>query len=157
MTEPIVRHFQQPSVEALLRHFTQRGIEPPTVVDVSKLAPMVLDEAEAGDSAAAGIVQEHGVHLAEYALAAARKVNLHHTTFPLVLNGGVFRHPGQGLVNAIVSHLAPVYPNVQPVRSRHEPAVGALMLALESAGVVITDGVMGQIEQSMPSQELFHT
>lgn len=157
MQEPILRHFQQPNVEALLRRFTRRGIEPPTVVDVSKLAPIVLNEAEAGDAAAVGIVQEHGLHLAEYALAAARKVKLEGTAFPLVLNGGIFRHQGRGLVDAIVAHLAPVYPDVQPVRSRHEPAVGALLLALESAGVGITDTVMSDVEQSLPSHELFRT
>ena len=157
MTEPILRHFQQPNVEALLRLFTLRGSEPPTVIEVSKLAPMVLDEAEAGDAAATDIVQQHGLHLAEYALAAARKVKLAHTAFPLVLNGGIFRHRGRGLVDAIVGHLAPVYPDVQPVRSRHEPAVGALLLALESAGVVITDTIMNYVEQSLPSYELFRT
>jgi N-acetylglucosamine kinase-like BadF-type ATPase len=157
MTEPILRHFQQPNVEALLRGFTLRGIEPPTVIDVSKLAPMVLDAAEDGDSAAAHIVQQHAVRLAEYALAAARKVKLDGATFPLVLNGGIFRHPGRRLVDTILSHLVPIYPDISPIRSRHDPAVGALLLALESADVGISDPVMSRVEQSLPASSLFRT
>jgi N-acetylglucosamine kinase-like BadF-type ATPase len=157
MTEPILRHFQQPNIEALLRRFTLRGIEPPTALDVSKLAPMVLDAAEAGDSAAAHIVQQHAVRLAEYALAAARKVKLDGETFPLVLNGGIFRHPGRRLVDAILSHLVPIYPDISPVRSRYDPAVGALLLALESADVGINDSVVSRVEQSLPTSSLFCT
>lgn len=157
MTEHVLRHFQQPDTEALLRHFTLRGNVPPGNIEVSQLAPMVLDEAEAGDSAALGIVQAHGLRLAEYVLVAARKVKLDGTNFPLVLNGGIFRHPGRRLVEAIVAHLAPAYPDVQPVRSRHEPAVGALLLALESAGLVITNDVMRRVEQSLPPRSLFQT
>lgn len=157
LTEPVLKHFSQASVEDLLRRFTLRGITPPTPVEVSKLAPIVLRDAESGDAAAAHIVQQHGLRLAEYVLAAARKVRLDGTAFPLVLNGGIFRHPGQGLVNAIISQLAPVCPDVKPIRSRHEPAVGALLLALESAGVDISAAVMRQVEGSLPSRDLFHT
>jgi N-acetylglucosamine kinase-like BadF-type ATPase len=157
MTGPVLRHFQQNGVEDLLRRFTLRGTMPPGNIEVSKLAPVVLDEAEAGDAAAAFIVQQHGLRLAEYALAAARKAGLDGATFPLVLNGGIFRHRGTGLVDAIVAHLAPVYPDVQPARSRHEPAVGALLLALEAAGVTVTDAVMSRVEQSLPSSGLFRT
>ncbi len=157
MTEPVLRHFQQPDAEALLRHFTLRGNVPPGNIEVSQLAPIVLDEAEAGDSAALGIIQQHGLRLAEYALVAARKVKLDGTNFPLVLNGGIFRHPGRRLVDAIIAHLALAYPEVRPVHSRHEPAVGALLLALESAGVVIANEVMLRVEQSLPPRSLFQT
>lgn len=157
LTGLALKQFRQATVEDLLRRFTLRGITPPSNIEVSKLAPLVLSEAEAGDLAAVRIVEQHGMRLAEYALAAARKVRFEGTAFPLVLNGGIFRHPGHRLVDSIIRHLAPVYPDVQPIRSRHEPAVGALLLALESAGVVITDAVMSRIEQSLPARDLFHT
>lgn len=157
LTEPVLKHFRQPNVEDLLHSFWRRGTTPPSNIDMSKLAPIVLDMAEAGDAAAEGIVQQHGLRLAEYAVAAARKVHLSATTFPLVLNGGIFRHPGKKLVQAIVEHLATAYPHVTPVRSRYEPAIGALLLALESAGIVITDKVMHNLEQSLPERDLFLT
>ncbi len=157
LREPVLKHFRQSDVEELLHSFSRRGAVPPTLVEVSRLAPIVLDLAEAGDAAAEQIVREHGLRLAEYAVVAARKVNLGAATFPLVLNGGIFRHTGRKLVGAIVEHLATVFPHVTPVRSRHEPAIGALLLALESAGVVISDDVMHNIEQNLPSGDLFLT
>jgi N-acetylglucosamine kinase-like BadF-type ATPase len=117
----------------------------------------VLNVAEAGDPAAEGIVQSHGVMLAEYAMVAARKVHLSAPSFPLILNGGIFRNPGQKLVQAIIDHLLPVYPHVTPIRSRFEPVVGALLLALESADIMITADIMNQLERSLPSRELFWT
>lgn len=157
LTAPVLKHFGQTNVEDLLHSLWSRGTVPPTNVEVSKLAPIVLNAAEAGDPASERMVQEHGLRLAEYALAAARKVHLDAASFPLVLSGGIFRHPGQKLVQAIVEHLSSVYPRVTPVRSRYEPMVGALLLALESARVVITDDIMSKLEQSLPSRDLFLT
>ncbi len=157
LTSLVLNHFGQNSVEALLHHFWNRETVPPTNVEVSKLAPIVLNAAEAGDIAADGIVQDHGVRLAEYAIVAARKVHLNSSSFPLILNGGIFRHPSQKLIQAIINYLRPVYPHVTPIRSRFEPVVGALLLALEGAGIVITAEIMGKLEHSLPSPELFLT
>lgn len=156
LTTLVLKHFDQTTVEDLLHSFSRRGSIPPTTLAVSKLAPVVLDAADAGDLAAVQIVEQHGLHLAEYAIAAARKVHLG-AAFTLVLNGGIFRHPGQRLVKAIVDHLHTVYPDVIPVRSRYEPAVGALLLALESAGITITDELMTNLESTFPPAELFST
>jgi N-acetylglucosamine kinase-like BadF-type ATPase len=157
LTKHVLKHFAQTDVEELLHSFSRRGTTLPTDLAVSKLAPIVLNEAEAGDAAALSIVQQHGLRLAEYAIAAARKVHLDSSAFPLVLNGGIFKHPGRRLVEAIVEHLQPVYPNVMPVRSRYEPAVGALLLALEAAGITIDDKVIANLESSFPPAELFST
>ena len=157
LTEPVLRHFGQDSVEALLHNFTRRGGTPPTDIQVSKLAPIVLHEADAGDVLASQIVMRHGTLLAEYALAAARKVCLDRTTFTLVLSGGIFRHPGQQLVDAIRAQITTVCPDVVPVRSRHEPVVGAVLLALETAGIEITPVLTSNLEQCLPSNDLFCT
>ncbi|MBE2184800.1 MAG: hypothetical protein IAE89_15325 [Anaerolineae bacterium] len=157
LTTLVLNHFGQNSVEALLHRFWNREAAPPTSGEVSKLAPIVLNAAEAGDIAAEGIVQDHGVRLAEYAIVAAHKVHLNSPSFPLILNGGIFRHPGQKLIQAIINHLRPIYPHVTPIRSRFEPVVGALLLALETAGIIITDDIIGKLEYSLPSPELFLT
>lgn len=157
LTEPVLKHFGQANVESLLHSFWNRETAPPNNIEVSKLAPIVLSTAEAGDPAAEDIVQGHGIRLAEYAVVAARKVNLSAPSFPLILNGGIFRNPGQKLVQAIIDHLLPVYPHIIPIRSRFEPAVGALLLAMESAGILITDDIMNKLECSLPSRELFLT
>jgi N-acetylglucosamine kinase-like BadF-type ATPase len=157
LTDQVLRHFGHNSVEALLHHFTRRGGVPPTGIELSKLAPMVLREADAGDTLASQIVNQHGTLLADYALAAARKVHLEQTTFRLVLNGGVFRHPGQKLVDAIKARINLFSPDVVPMRSRHEPVLGAVLLALETAGIQITPMLLHNLEQSRPSKDLFRT
>ena len=157
LTSPVLQHFEQPDVEALLHHFTQRGGTPPTVIEVSKLAPIVLHEAETGDKMASRIVRQHGTLLADYALAAVRKVSMEHTAFPLVLNGGIFRYPGQQLIEAIQAQIITVCPDVVPVRSRHEPVVGALLLAFETAGIELTPMLIDNLEVSIPSNNLFRT
>lgn len=157
LTDHVLRHFGHHSVEALLHHFTRREGMPPTLIELSKLAPIVLREADAGDELASKIVNQHGTLLADYALVAARKVHLDQTTFRLVLNGGVFRHQGQKLVDAIKARINLFPPDVVPVRSRHEPVFGAVLLAFDTAGIQITPVLMNNLEQSLPSKELFRT
>ena len=154
---PVLRHFGLDSVEALLHNFTRRDGSPPTAIEMSKLAPIVLHEADAGDALASQIVMRHGALLAEYALAAARKVYLDRTAFTLILNGGIFRHPGQQLIEAIRAQITTVCADIVPVRSRHEPAVGAVLLALETADIEITPTLISSLEQSLPSNDLFRT
>lgn len=157
LTKPVLEHFGHDSVEALLHHFTRRDGAPPAVLALSKLAPLVLREADAGDALASRIVNQHGTILADYALAAARKVHLDQTTFRLILNGGVFRHQGQKLVDAIKARINQFVPDVVPIRSRHEPALGAALLALETAGIQMTSTLLNNLEQSLPSKDLFRT
>ena len=58
-------------------------------MDEARLAPLVLDEAEAGDRVATAIVEGFGRQLGLHAVAAARRVGLGPEPFPLVLAGGV--------------------------------------------------------------------
>lgn len=156
LTEPVLAMFGQPSVEALLRRFTQRGGSRPTNTQISQIAPLLLNAADAGDTLAVRIVEQHALRLAEYALVAARKVHLGEA-FTLVLNGGVFRHPGRLLTDTLTRHIQAHYPAVMLVHSRYEPAIGALLLALEATGTVVTEAVMHEVNQTLPPAELFLT
>jgi N-acetylglucosamine kinase-like BadF-type ATPase len=155
LTEAVLRYFDQPTAEALLHAFTARlGVRP---ANVGGLTRILLDLAEEGDPTARRIVLEQGAMLGDYALAAARKVGLEGRAFPLVLTGGVLRHPSPLLLDALVARVHTTSPAAEPVRSRYEPAVGALMLALEAAGVVVNGAVMANIEATMPPSSLFET
>lgn len=157
LTAPTLAQFSQPTVEALLHHRTRHGGTPLSTIQISKLAPILLDEAEKGDPMALSIATRHGVLLAEYALAAARKVGIDSTIFNLVLNGGVFRHKGRVLVDAITRYLEQHAPGVVPLRSTYEPAVGALLLALEAADIVVDDAVLDNLNRTLPDHSLFAT
>jgi N-acetylglucosamine kinase-like BadF-type ATPase len=157
LTQPTLQFLRQDSVEGVLRLFTMRGAEKPSWIEVAKLARIVLDEAARGDAVAMKIVGEHGEGLADYCIAAARQVGIERTSFYLVLTGGVFRHPSNLTRDTIVRRVHQFNPDVRPVMSRYEPAVGALIMGLELAGVELNDEVRGNIEASLPSHDLFTT
>ena len=155
LTTRVLEYFQLASVEEVLHLMTarERAPEPP----LGRLARALLDEAAQGDPAAAGIVAEHGAALGNYALVAARKVGLDGTAFTLVLAGGVLRHPSRVLSAAVVQRVRAAAPGVQPVHSRFEPVAGAVLLALETAGVLIDPPLLDRLAASLPPAALFET
>lgn len=116
-------------VDELLYEFTRLGGHPPS--EPGRFADAVLDEAEAGDAVAREIVETAGRRLGDYARVCAARTGQLGSPFPLVLTGGVMRHPSP-LLRAAIHERVPdgvaVYPDVEPV-------VGALLLAADGCGV----------------------
>jgi N-acetylglucosamine kinase-like BadF-type ATPase len=156
LTERVLRHFELPTVEAVLHLMTRRG-ERPHGTRVAQLARPLLDEAERGDATARQIVVTHGTMLGDYALACARKVGIEGTPFTLVLTGGVLRHPSRLLGDALVARVRTTSPDVQVVNSRFEPAIGAVLLALEAADVVIDEPLLARLIPTLPPAATFET
>jgi len=142
-------------VEDVLRLFTAREGAPPR--DVYRLAPVLLDEAQRGDATARRIVRDQGSGLGDYALAAARRVGVEGTPFTLVLTGGVLREPSSLLMEAIIARVRTTSPRARPVQSRFEPAVGALLLALEAAGITIDEPLLETLTATLPPPSYFAT
>lgn len=154
LTERVLAHFGQPTVEAVLHMLTARGARP---TRHGGLARALLDEAHAGDETARRIVTAHGAALGDFALAAARQVGIEHEPFPLVLAGSVLRHPSQLLNETIVARVRRSAPNTQPVERALEPVCGALMLALEAAGVRTDAATIARIVATLPPTAFFAT
>jgi len=115
-------------VGELVYAFTRIGGLPPS--EPGRFADAVLDEAEAGDAVARDIVELVGSRLGDYARVCAARTGQLGSPFPLVLTGGVLRHPSPLLRAAICSRVpdgAAVYPELEPV-------VGALLLAADHVG-----------------------
>lgn len=115
--------------EELLHAFTRIGGLPAS--EPGRFADAVLDEAEAGDTVAGEIVDIVGGRLGDYARVCASRTGQLGSPFPLVLCGGVLRHPSMLLRASIhnrVPDAVPIYPDVEPV-------VGAVLLAADRAGV----------------------
>ncbi len=155
LTGRVVGFFDQRSVEDVLHLFTARLGERPANRD--GLARVLLDEASAGDRTARRIVADHGAALGDYALAAARRVGIDGTSFPLILTGGVFRHPSSLLTDALVSRVRTTSPEVRPMQSRFEPAIGALFLAFESGDIPVDESLLEHLLPTMPPASLFAT
>jgi N-acetylglucosamine kinase-like BadF-type ATPase len=143
------------TVEEVLHLFTGRVKQAPDHVD--QLAPLLLDEAQAGDHLAIRIVQEHGRALGDYAVAAARRVGIEGTPFTLVLAGGVFRHPSSLLPDSIIERVRATSPAVRPTFCRFEPIIGVLFAALEAAKVAVDDALLEKLVPTIPGPTLFST
>jgi N-acetylglucosamine kinase-like BadF-type ATPase len=157
LTARVLDFYQASSVEQVLHRRTARpGVHPPQP-HPARLARVLLDEAAADDPTARSMVEAHGAALGDYALVAARKVGLESSAFHLVLSGGVLRHPSRLLAQALAARVLEAAPRAMPVASPFEPAVGAVLLALEAAGVAIAPGVLENLEASLPPAALFDT
>lgn len=154
LTPAVLSYFGVDTVEAALHRCTARGKPHPPV---TPLAKVLLDVADEGDAVARRIVIEHGHALGDYALVAARKVGIEREPFYLVLSGGVMRHPSSLLPNAVIERVCQFAPDVRPVRSEFEPAIGAAMLALEAIGITIEAAVTQRLRATMLPHTLFDT
>ena len=119
--------------------------------DLPRLAAVVLDEAAAGDPIARAIATTEGRHLGAAARVAAGRVGFGDAPFPLVIAGGVLRHRASSL---IVDAIAAEVPLGQIVRPAWEPAIGALLLALDA---VAATPDLARLRTTLPPSELFAT
>ncbi len=95
-----------------------------------RFADAVLDEADAGDDVAVSIVETVAARMGDYARVCAERTGQLGAPFPLVLCGGVLRHPSALLREVVLSRVPdgrPVYPDVDPV-------VGAVLIAADRVG-----------------------
>lgn len=149
LTSRVLEYFGAGSVEEVLHRFHNR-LSHQATPSVHQLTSILLDEADAGDQAARSVVAEHGARLGDIAVVAARKVGIVDTAYPLILAGGVFRHPSRTLENAIVERMRMASPLIQPVRSAHEPIVGVLLEALAAAGVTADQTHLARVYSTLP-------
>jgi N-acetylglucosamine kinase-like BadF-type ATPase len=120
-----------PDAIALLHEFTRRGGL--TDAEHDRLAPMLLDVADAGDAVAQGIVADAGRALGLQARASAAQIGMPLDGTRVVLTGGVFRHPSDRLAAATMAEL----PGTVPVRGGPPPIAGALLLAYDRLGLAV--------------------
>lgn len=155
LTERALAIFDCATVEDLLHRFTTRGVEHPP--NEGAMVVALLDEAGRADATARRVVVDRARVAGEYALAAARRVGIERDPFTLVLAGGILRHRVPLFADAITAHVHDSAPWARPVRSRYEPAAGALFLAYETAGIAVDDGVLARLDASLPPPSLFVT
>jgi N-acetylglucosamine kinase-like BadF-type ATPase len=155
LTEAIPEALGEASVEAVLHRLTGRATK--ALREHGSLAPVVLDAAESGDDVAARIVRDHGAGLGLAVRAAAGRVGIDGRPFTLALAGGVLRHPGRALRDALVSVVLEASPDARVVQPVLEPAAGALLLAFDRAGIDVTPTIENRLHATMPAADLFDT
>jgi N-acetylglucosamine kinase-like BadF-type ATPase len=155
LTGLILATFGAPDVEEILHQLTARDI--PRPVYRRQLVRPLFEAADAGDATARQILISHGKALGDYAIAAARQVGLLEMPFPLVLTGGVLRHPSPFLREALVARVQEMIPDVRAVQSRFEPAAGAVLLALDLAHIETNPILLERLEATLPGAAFFAT
>jgi N-acetylglucosamine kinase-like BadF-type ATPase len=156
LTEAMLSHFAVETVEEILYRVTARGAMW-TTQDQAHLAPVLLDQAAAGDAVSRQIVVQAGGRNAEVALVAANAVALADQPFRLVLNGGVLRHESGLFADAIGSGVKSALPSVETVVDPPEPVIGAILLAMDLAERPTDGQVFARLEATLPGPELFAT
>ena len=156
LTALALEHFGVPDVERLLHDFTTRTRPPPA--HPGRFAPHVLHAAAEGDAAARGIALAHADALAEYGLAAARRVGMDAATAAdVVLAGGLFRHEAGLVAERAWTRLRAGLPGARRIEATPEPVAGALAIAFEAAGIVPDDTVRERLHASLPPAIFFRT
>jgi N-acetylglucosamine kinase-like BadF-type ATPase len=123
----LLSHHGYPDVNAMLEGTTRRGA--PRLVHAA-LARDVLDAALAGDEVAGTIVTEQAQALAQYARAAAEKVQLSGSDFTVVLGGSVLSSTNPALRDAATAVITELLPDSRVTLTPRSPVVGAVAEAI---------------------------
>ncbi len=95
-----------------------------------KMSPVLFDEAERGDEVAYQMVVEAGAALGAQGRISAERINLDVVGTPVVMSGGLFRHPSKILERAVMEEL----PGARATRTDRPPVVGPLLVAMDMIG-----------------------
>jgi N-acetylglucosamine kinase-like BadF-type ATPase len=139
------------SPEALLQMLHHNQVEQERLL---ALVPLLFEAACAGDAVAQKLVREIGTEVGITARTLIRRLSLHHQDVEVVLAGGVFKASGTLLVDTVEEVIQREAPRVAVVLPKVEPVAGALLLALEAAGVKVDERIQQNLDATLPRQLL---
>jgi N-acetylglucosamine kinase-like BadF-type ATPase len=154
LTASVLAYLGYPTTEALLRAMVAHSVPQARMTTV---CPLVFEAAERGDRVACDLIVRHGHEMGLYATAGIRRFAMQDLAFDVVLSGSVFKGRGPLLVDTIRTDVLAVAPLARIVKPCCEPVIGAVILALEAAGVTVDQDVLACLYQSQPAAELFQT
>ena len=129
LTDAVIQHFELDEVSGLAPIVYDRELPR---VSVAALGPVVQRARDAGDPVATAILERAAAELAQAAEAVATRLNLRDEAFRVVLAGGVFQVV-PWLVGDLGRRLSAIAPRCDVRLLEHEPAVGAVSLAIAEA------------------------
>jgi len=147
LTDLVLSTLELPSEQALLSKLYHDKIDHRQLLDLVKL---LFEAAAAGDEVARELIVRMGTEVGVTANALLKRLSLERTDAEVVLGGSVFKGKGDLLIDSASQVIHQVAPRAQIVRPRFEPAVGALLLALESAGLPVTPQRLARLSSSLP-------
>ena len=114
-------------------------------VKLAEIASVVSRCAELGDVVAIGILADAARHLGNAVIAVIRTLGLEDKRVIVTSAGGVFK-AGALLVEPMMQTVHGVNSLAEYVAPRYPPIIGALLLAIQSCGMTLTDSIYTNIE-----------
>jgi N-acetylglucosamine kinase-like BadF-type ATPase len=131
LSQIVPKHFGLPSAEDVAIALHTRQLSGWRLADLS---PAVFAAAHAGDSAAGALIDRLADEVADFALAALKRLDMLDDDVDVVLGGGLLRAGSTRLDDRIDANIHATAPRTRIVRTRQPPVVGAAVLALDEAG-----------------------
>jgi len=113
---------------------------------IAALTALVFPAALGGDAVARSIVERAAEETARAALAMLRRLGLEREPCDVVLGGGVYKGEGPLLLDLVRAKVHAGAPGADVLMPLLEPVMGAAILALEKAGVVVDDAVRANLQ-----------
>lgn len=140
----VLRHLKAADMEDLTRRL-YRGEIPATAI--SSLALLVFEGALRGDEVSCQIIERIADETAAAALAMLRRLGLETAECDVVLGGGIYKGKGPLLLDLIRARVHAGAPRAEVLLPTVEPVIGAVRLALEQAGVAVSEPVLAHLQQ----------
>jgi hypothetical protein len=115
--------------------------------EIARLCPVVADVASWGDWKAKEIFRRAGEELGKAGVAVIKRLRMEQEEFVVVPFGGVFKS-GELVLGAFRNKIQEAAPRAQIVEAKFEPAVGAVLMALDSIGVELNSTIVGNVRSS---------
>lgn len=146
LTDLVLGALSVASIDELLTMLYHEQFEQQQLLD---LVPLLFDAAERDDHVAQELIVRMGTEVAITANAIILRLSLTKDDVEVVLGGSVFKGRGTLLLDTITRLVHEEAPKARIVRPRHEPVVGAVLLALEAIGISIDKAVYQELEESL--------
>ncbi|WP_231637311.1 MULTISPECIES: N-acetylglucosamine kinase [Bacillales] len=137
LTELVPQRLGYETIQHMYDDALENGKRPP-----HSLAKVMFEAAEQGDAVAIRILEEAGREHANAVNALIKRLGMEQEKFDVVLTGSVLsRGSSPHMVNAINEAVVAVAPHAKTVKLTVDPVVGAVMSAMDSSGMVISEEV----------------
>lgn len=129
LTPRILAHYDVGRPQDLVHEIYYRPLRPSAIASLARHVQEARDE---GDAVATNILESGARELVACAASVVRQLDLRDEAFPFVLAGGIF-HAVPWLATTLVGRLPDVAPRCRVDLLLHEPATGAVSVALAEA------------------------
>lgn len=117
---------------------------PNSIQDIASIAPLVSKAAEAGDKVAIEILKDSAKELALSAISVIKGLKMENEEFPVAVSGSVF-NAGDIILSPFKKNIISAYPLADIIKPYFSPVIGAVLLALQEAGVCINEDILYNI------------